>query len=110
MHYIPVTVKLTKYSGNPTSVYAAKYSIFLDLSEVQKSPAATGALVVLVPPNKALSSPKLIYETLSISGLFVKFEWQAPPALTLSPLIDNFLAPGQVQNGVLLRIEDFMGE
>jgi len=37
-----------------------------------------GALVGLAPPNNAPSPPKLKYETLYISGIFVKFECQAP--------------------------------
>jgi len=46
------------------------------------SPVATGGLVGLAPPNKAPSHPKLKYETLQTSAIFVKFECQAPPART----------------------------
>jgi len=42
------------------------------------SPVTTGRLWWAYPPNKAPSTPKLKFETLKISGIFVKFECQAP--------------------------------
>ena len=45
-------------------------------------PSPRGALVGLAPPDKAPIPPKLKYETLQISGIFVKFECQAHLART----------------------------
>jgi len=42
------------------------------------SAVATGGFGGLRPPNKAPNPPKLKYEALQISGIFVKFESQAP--------------------------------
>jgi len=41
-------------------------------------PSPRVVLVGLAPPDKAPIPPKLKYETLHISGIFVKFECQAP--------------------------------
>jgi len=47
------------------------------------SPVVTGrALVGLAPPKQNSKPLKLKYETLQISGMFVKFECQAPRAPT----------------------------
>jgi len=43
-------------------------------------------------PNKAPSPHKLKYETLYVSGMFVKFECPRPPAHTQSSSVDDFLA------------------
>ena len=56
--------------------------ICLCISYLSSLVATRGALVGLVPPNKAPTPPKLKYETLQISEIFVKFECQAPPAQT----------------------------
>jgi len=48
----------------------------------QSLPSPRGALVGLAPPNKAPSPTKLKHETPHVSGIFVKFECQAPPART----------------------------
>ena len=60
-------------------------------------PSPRGALVVLAPPDKAPIPPKLKYETLHISGIFVKFECQAPlherkaSRTNVKPPFDHFL-------------------
>jgi len=48
------------------------------LLDFHRVPPPRGALLGLAPPEKAPIHPKLKYETLHNSGMFVKFECQAP--------------------------------
>ena len=67
-------------------------------SSLRYNPVATGAFLGLAPPNKAPCPLKLKYETLYLSGMFVKIECQSPyknvksPAQKQSPPVDDFLA------------------
>jgi len=54
-------------------------------SRHKSSPVAKGGFGGLSPSKQSSKPPKLKYETLYISGIFVKFECQDPPAHTSSP-------------------------
>jgi len=58
---------------------------------VGSNPVATGGFGGLSPPTK-LQDPKLKYETLLVSGIFVKFECHDPSRTNVMSPIDDFLA------------------
>ena len=79
-------------------------SKILSRRQVRAVPSPRGDLVGLAPPNKAPSPPNWNMKHY-VSGMFVKFECQAPLHKRKAPPVDDFLATvlGQGCSGVGTR-------